>query len=351
MPKFIFACLTLICQIAFAQSDTVINLRAITGLQYDLVRFAVRPNQKVTVILKNEDDMAHNIVFTKPNKRLIVADAAIQMGDKGQAANYVPNSPDVLAASKILMPNTTENIVFVAPAQEGVYPYVCTYPGHGYVMYGAMYVTTSQLPPFETDPNIPPQSASMAHQHHAAVPSPHPFALEYPLLYRTFMPDCGPAAVAVAFSETHAYCFDAGKCYFRYAWTGGFIDNTDHWKGNGNALAKLMGQVYAAESSFPFAVEVGAPKVQFLGYVLANRLPTFRYLFNGIEVSETIRSMPNETGIARTFEFKKPLAQTLLFIKNTKNILTTTQPFFKTKNGRYLIPKGTLRFVVRTKKA
>ena len=359
MPKFIFVFLILICQTAFAQSDTVISLRAITGLQYDLVRFAVRPNQRVTVILKNEDDMAHNIVFTKPNKRLEVADAAIKMGHKGQAANYVPTSPEmravILAASKILMPNTTENIVFVAPEQQGIYPYVCTYPGHGYVMYGAMYVTNAAMPPLETDQHIPPQSASAAsaHHHHVAAPSPHPFALEYPLVYRTFMPDCGPAAIAVAFSENHAYCFDAGKCCFRYAWTGGFIDNTDHWKGNGNALAKPAGKPYVVETVFPFLFpNQPLSKVQFLGYTLAKRLPTFRYRMGEVEISETLRSMPNDAGIARSFVFKKPLLQTLLFFKNSTDVSTKIQPNFKTKGGQYyLIPKGTKRFLVQTKKA
>lgn len=372
MSKFPFLLLLCISSAVFAQSDTVITLRAITGLQYDLLRFGVKPNQKVTVVFKNDDDMAHNLVFTLPNKRIEVADAAIKMGDKGQAAHYVPVSSSVLAATKIVLPNTTETIRFQAPSQEGVYPYVCTYPGHGYVMYGAMYVTTKPLLSLAQDKNIPPhlQTSTVAHAHHTmgemTKPSPHPFPLEYPLLYRTFMPDCGPAAIAVALSPTHAYCFDAGKCYLRYAWTGGFVDNTAHWKGNGNALAKIEGQVYWKAANFPFLVKNTAstssnkqnlstwqsPKVRFLGYHLIKRLPTFRFMLDDISMTQTIRGLPDEQGIVCTFEFEKPLAHDILFTEfdGVATEKFSFSPKSITENGKYVVKKGIKKFSVTIKK-
>lgn len=330
---------------AFAQSDTTISLQAITGLQYDLARFAVKPNQKLTIVFKNEDDMAHNLVFTLPDKRLPVVEAAIKMGDKGQVANYVPVSSDVVAASKILIPNTTETLSFTTPSAEGIYPYVCTYPGHGYVMYGAMYVTTKPLPPLATDANIPPSRQGLER----VVSSPHPFRLEYPLLYRTFMPDCGPAAIAVALSPTHSYCFDAGKCYLRYAWTGGFVDNTDHWKGNGNALGKIQGVIYFKDKiSYPLRVGKAdkLPEADFKGYQLTNRLPTFRYLIDGLEVRETLKSLPNNNGLTRTFSFTKPTATSLFFVTDSQDGITYTSSAGKWENGTLSIPKGTAKFVV-----
>jgi azurin len=330
---------------AFAQSDTTITLKAITGLQYDLARFAVKPNQKVTVLFKNEDDMAHNLVFTLPDKRLSVVEVAIKMGDKGQAANYVPASSDVVAASKILIPNTTEKLSFSAPLAEGVYPYVCTYPGHGYVMYGAMYVTTKPLPPLATDTNIPPSRQGLER----VVSSPHPFPLEYPLLYRTFMPDCSPAAIAVALSPTHSYCFDAGKCYLRYAWTGGFVDNTDHWKGNGNALGKIQGKIYFKDK-LGHPLRVGKadklPEVDFKGYQLAQRLPTFRYLLDGVEARETLKSLPNDKGLIRTFSFAKPTTTSLFFVTDPTDGINYKSSVGAWKNGTLSIPKGTTKLVV-----
>ncbi|MFN8348484.1 MAG: plastocyanin/azurin family copper-binding protein [Spirosomataceae bacterium] len=345
MFKAIFLFSLCIAVNAFAQSDTTISLQAITGLQYDLARFAVKPNQKVAIVFNNEDDMAHNLVFTLPDKRLSVVEAAIKMGDKGQAAHYVPASSDVVAASKILLPNTTEKFSFTAPAVEGVYPYVCTYPGHGYVMYGAMYVTTKPLPPLATDTHIPPSRQGLER----IVSSPHPFPLEYPLLYRTFMPDCSPAAIAVALSPTHAYCFDAGKCYLRYAWTGGFVDNTDHWKGNGNALGKIQGTIYFKDKvSYPLRVGKAdkLPEVDFKGYQLAQRLPTFRYTLDGVEVRETLKSLPNNHGLTRTFSFTKPTAISLFFVTDLQDGITYTSSAGKWKNGTLTLPKGTTKFVV-----
>ena len=38
------------------------------------------------------------------------------------------------------MPRGAQKIEFTAPSQPGVYPYVCTFPGHWRRMHGAMYV-------------------------------------------------------------------------------------------------------------------------------------------------------------------------------------------------------------------
>jgi azurin len=345
MFRIFFVLLFSVTVSAFAQSDTTISLQAITGLQYDLARFAVKPNQKITIVFKNEDDMAHNLVFTFPDKRLPVVEAAIKMGDKGQSANYVQTSPDVVAASKILIPNTTEKLSFTAPSVEGVYPYVCTYPGHGYVMYGAMYVTTKPLPPITTDANIPPSRQGVER----VVSSPHPFPLEYPLIYRTFMPDCSPAAIAVALSPTHSYCFDAGKCYLRYAWTGGFVDNTDHWKGNGNALGKIQGTIYFKDKA-TYPLRVGKadklPDVDFKGYQLANRLPTFRYSLDGVEVRETLKSLPNDNGLTRTFSFAKPTATSVFFVADPTDGVTYKSSVGTWKNSTLTLPKGTAKVVI-----
>lgn len=340
----------------WAQSDTTITLKAITGLQYDLPRFAVKPNQKITLLLKNDDDMAHNVVFVQPNKRLEVVEAALKLAEKGADLNYVPQSAAVLVASKILIPNSSETLLFIAPAQEGVYPYVCTYPGHGYVMYGAMYVTTKPLPPIEKDKNVPPSALNNSLNHQHAAPSPHPFALEYPLIYRIFMPDCGPAAIAVALSPTESFCFDAGKCMLRYVWTGGFVDNSDHWKGNGNALAKILGEVYFREKMiFPFSNKNNLPQIKFKGYSLSKRVPIFHYLVDEMEVSETIELLPNNAGIVRKFVFKKPLIQRITFgdsSYNAPNVVVKVNGKREKSPNKFGIwlTKGTKEFTVTIRK-
>ena len=122
------------------EKPVVISLKAITGLQYDLARFSVKPGTKVKLILTNSDDMSHNLLFTKPGARQLVVDEALKMGDKGPELNYIPQLPEVLWSIPVLSPGESKMLEFTAPEKPGVYPYVCTYPGHGFVMYGAMYV-------------------------------------------------------------------------------------------------------------------------------------------------------------------------------------------------------------------
>ncbi|WP_229251173.1 plastocyanin/azurin family copper-binding protein [Emticicia sp. BO119] len=340
-----------------AQQDTTIVIKVLGGLQFDLPRFAVRPNTRVTITLDNHDDMAHNLVVTQPNSRIKVVDEALKLAEKGAKMDYIPNSPLVIAHTRILEPGRMESITFLVD-KEGTYPYVCTYPGHGYIMYGAMYVTTKPLPPLEKDLNVPETQrqktgATANHSgHHMASQSPHPYPLKYPLHYRTFMPDCSPAAIAVALNETESYCFDAGKCYLRYAWSGGFVDNSEQWKGNGSKLTKIVGDIYWHDNTgFPFRIgkiDI-TPEVHFKGYHLTNRIPTFRYLLNNIEVKETLTLLPGDTGLSRTFTFRNN-TQPLLFIIKTDDGITYKSSVGKFNDGVLTIPAGTQKLTLTMKK-
>jgi hypothetical protein len=64
---------------------------------------------------------------------------------------YVPASNKVLLASGLLQPRQSERLSFTAPTRPGVYPYVCTYPGHWRRMYGALYVV-EDLDEYLADP-------------------------------------------------------------------------------------------------------------------------------------------------------------------------------------------------------
>ena len=305
----------------FPAGDTTLTIRAVSGLQYDVVRFAVRPGTRVKIILRNADDMAHNLVLTKPAKRLDVVNAALALGGKGPAVNYVPKSADVLAAIPVLSPSQEAELVWTAPAAEGVFPYVCTYPGHGFVMFGALHVTTRPLPPLKDDPNVPEQALAQqpAAAHHVSYadprPSPHPYPVALPVVYRTFMPETGPAAIVVMLPNEQSYCWDAGTCRLRYAWRG-YVDNAEHWHGNGKRLSKVVGDVYFRDQAgFPFHLGSAnhQPKqVQFKGYQLVDRYPHFRYLVDGVEVIEVIRAAETGNGLVREFRVG-PVDQDVFF--------------------------------------
>lgn len=126
-----------------------------------------------------------------------------------------------------------------------------------------------------------------------------------PQVQRIFMPDASPAAIAVAMPGDLSYCFDASECRLRYVWKGGFIDGVPYWKANGSSLAKLDGEVIFREREFPLGLDrksgVSSPK--FLGYRMAkDGLPAFRYVRDGVTFTESIRPLPDGSGIERSFE-------------------------------------------------
>lgn len=305
-------------QCLFAQAgeevEGEITIKAIAGLKFDVTRIKVRPGERIRLTLTNADDMDHNLVITKPGARLAVVDAAHKLGENGPKQGYVPVSDNVLWSIRIVTPGQSAYIVFQAPAKEGVYPYVCTFPGHGLVMYGAMYVTTKDLPPLEEDSNLPANApdAGMGHDHAAAL---HPYKTTPPYLYRIFMPDAGPAAIAVSLPNRLSYCWDAGACRLRYAWQGEFLDPRNYFDKKAEKYAKVMGTVfYRDKTTYPLKFSPDRnPVVDFKGYRLIDRYPEFHYTIDGKDVYELITPKADGSGLVRSFKIPEA-TQPLYFV-------------------------------------
>lgn len=80
--------------------------------------------------------MPHNWVLVYFGTMEAVSKAAIEVG---MAGSFVPNSKDVLIATKLLGPKEETEITFPAPPP-GKYQFVCTYPGHWTLMNGEFIV-------------------------------------------------------------------------------------------------------------------------------------------------------------------------------------------------------------------
>ena len=111
-------------------------------MSYDKDTIVVRAGKPVEFILENSDLMPHNFVIALPGSMEEIGMSAEETAQQSGAAarHYVPPSKKILLASTLLQPRATEKLSFVAPTEPGVYPYVCTYPGHWRRMYGALYV-------------------------------------------------------------------------------------------------------------------------------------------------------------------------------------------------------------------
>ena len=120
-------------------------------------------------------------------------------------------------------------------------------------------------------------------------------ATRRPEVQRMFLPNVGPAAIAVALPGDMNYTFDAGDCRLRTVWRGDFLDCWAYFKSNGKATAAMLGK---SLWNLP-ADETLQTRVKFLGYsVDARGLPTFEYRRDGISFTEKITAT-NE-GLVRT---------------------------------------------------
>jgi putative membrane-bound dehydrogenase-like protein len=134
---------------AVVKNATVIHLKVVENqMKYDLKNFTVEAGKPVRIVFSNPDFMQHNLVITTPASMEIVGKAAdiLATDPKGAASNYVPDVPQVLFHTRLLNPQETVTLEFVAPSRTGEYPYVCTFPGHWRIMNGMMKVVPASSP-------------------------------------------------------------------------------------------------------------------------------------------------------------------------------------------------------------
>lgn len=120
---------------------------------YDKERLVVQAGKPVEFLFENTDIMPHNFVIIQPGALEEVGLAAEAQATQPGALerHYVPTSNKVLLASTLLQPRNVQKLSFNVPKEPGVYPYVCTYPGHWRRMFGALYVV-ADLDAYEADP-------------------------------------------------------------------------------------------------------------------------------------------------------------------------------------------------------
>jgi putative heme-binding domain-containing protein len=109
---------------------------------FDKERLVVRAGKPVEVVFENTDLMPHNFVVLQPGALEEIGNLAEASATQPGALerHYVPQSGKIIASSRLLQPREQQRLRFTAPSKPGVYPYVCTYPGHWRRMYGALYV-------------------------------------------------------------------------------------------------------------------------------------------------------------------------------------------------------------------
>ena len=116
-------------------------------MKFTQEQIAVKTGQPVKIVFTNPDATDHNMVIVKPGALAEVGIAANEMARNPKFANsdFIPKSKRklILHASKMIGPTRKSQVHvfrFKAPSKPGIYPYVCTFPGHWVVMKGIMVV-------------------------------------------------------------------------------------------------------------------------------------------------------------------------------------------------------------------
>ncbi|MHC4880042.1 MAG: PVC-type heme-binding CxxCH protein, partial [Planctomycetota bacterium] len=140
-----------------AQFDTQKNLKRVDvscvpeRMLFTVKQFVAKPGQPVKVVFTNPDATDHNFVIVKPGALAEVGMAANEMAKdpRNAMSDFIPRSKGdlILHASKMIGPMRSTRVSvlrFEAPTKPGIYPYVCTFPGHWVVMNGVMVIADSQ---------------------------------------------------------------------------------------------------------------------------------------------------------------------------------------------------------------
>ena len=145
----------------------------VEGMKFDTTRIVVPTGRPIELIFDNPDVMPHNLVVVNPNTREKVGATAMALSaeylDRSGRA-WVPESTDVIAATKVLETGQSETLRLRPIRDEGVYEYVCTFPGHYLMMYGQL-VVTKDVDAFlaaNPAPAPTPAPATAGHQGHGS---------------------------------------------------------------------------------------------------------------------------------------------------------------------------------------
>ena len=110
--------------------------------RYDTPRLSVRAGQPFQLVFENTDVRPQNLILTAPGEADNMLKEARQMtaSPDSRGRLYVPQSPSVLASTRLLSPGEKETLQIKAPQTPGDYEYLSTAPGQPHIPRGVLTV-------------------------------------------------------------------------------------------------------------------------------------------------------------------------------------------------------------------
>lgn len=120
---------------ASATSNTV-TVESNDQMKYNVSELKVKAGEPVSLTLKHvgtmkKEVMGHNLVILKTGTDVA---AFTELALKAKDSEYIPNSQDIIAHTKLIGGGEEDKIEFTL--EPGTYDFICTFPGHSGIMKG-----------------------------------------------------------------------------------------------------------------------------------------------------------------------------------------------------------------------
>ena len=122
-------------------NDFKVILNSFDNMIYDKNKIEVNSGKNIVLTLNHKgkiskEFMGHNFVLLKKG---VNVDEYAKKAVLARSNDYIPNSDETIAYTKMLGGGESTTISFLAP-EAGVYTYICTFPGHYMMMRGELIV-------------------------------------------------------------------------------------------------------------------------------------------------------------------------------------------------------------------
>ena len=118
-----------------------IVLNSYDNMMYDKKTIEVKYGKNIMLTLNHKgkigkEFMGHNFVLQKKG---VNVDEFAKKATLAKSNDYIPNSDETIAFTKMLGGGESTTISFMAP-EAGTYTYICSFPGHYMIMRGELIV-------------------------------------------------------------------------------------------------------------------------------------------------------------------------------------------------------------------
>jgi azurin len=139
LPRAVF--LWILHFVARADEPVIFTIKTLQAqMRYDVTELTISPRAQVKIVFENTDDMPHNMVFFPTDTDVVaVSNKQLEKPDEALKRNWLPKIHGCGSIPNCSTQRARRNRLHRA-RETGIYPFVCTFPGHAVTMQGRLKV-------------------------------------------------------------------------------------------------------------------------------------------------------------------------------------------------------------------